>query len=127
MERRSTLIPEAPLHRRGYWEARPGDVVGRREFLFVDVRPERDLVGDLGHIHGVTLTPSSIVHEQGLTGIDAHMPVVLVCGNGRTSADCAEALVSKHGFRDVYLLVGGMIRWNAEGRPIAKKPTWTPR
>jgi rhodanese-related sulfurtransferase len=48
----------------------------------------------------------------------------VVCNNGRQSAKCAEALVQRHGFAEVYLLVGGMLRWVAEARPIARKPTY---
>jgi rhodanese-related sulfurtransferase len=121
----SARIQETPRHRRGYWEARPGDVVGRSDLLFVDVRSDAEaLVGDFGHIHGVTHVPAAIVLERGLSGIAQETPVVLVCGNGRESARCAEALVRVHGFTEVYLLVGGMLRWVAEARPIAKKPTF---
>src|SRR5690606_148509 len=107
------------------WEARPGDVVGRSDVLFIDVRPDtRALVGGFGHIHGVTHVPAERVLAEGLPGLAAGTPVVLVCDNGRMSARCAEALVQRHGFEEVYLLVGGMLRWVAEARPIAKKATF---
>jgi rhodanese-related sulfurtransferase len=121
----SARIEETPRNRRGYWEARPGDVIGRSELLFVDVRPDpRTLVGDFGHIHGVTHVPAEEVLGEGLVGIATDTPVVLVCENGRTSARCAEALVRQHGFTEVYHLVGGMLRWVAEARPVARKPTY---
>lgn len=116
-------IEIAPRHRRGYFEARPGDVIGRR-LLTVDVRPEEDLTGDFGHIHGVLHRPAPLLRATGLPGVDRRTPVVVVCGNGRASADCAEVLVKEHGFEEVYLLVGGMVRWTAEGRPVARRPTW---
>jgi len=116
-------IEIAPRHRRGYFEARPGDVIGRR-LLIVDIRPEEDLTGDFGHIHGVLHRPAAEVLASGLPGVDRRTPVVVVCNNGRASADCAEALVKTHGYWEVYLLVGGMVRWTAEDRPVARRPTW---
>ncbi len=121
----SARILETPRNRRGYWEARPGDVIGRSELLFVDVRHDaRTLVGDFGHIHGVTHVPAAELLESGLEGVACDTPVVLVCDNGRQSARCAEALVRVFGFTEVYLLVGGMLRWCAEARPVARKPTF---
>jgi rhodanese-related sulfurtransferase len=121
----SARIRETPRHRRGYWEARPGDVIGRSELLFVDVRPDKKaLVGDFGHIHGVTHVPAAALLEGGLPGVGLETPVVVVCDNGRKSAECAEALVRRYGFSEVYHLVGGMLRWVAEARPIARKPTY---
>jgi rhodanese-related sulfurtransferase len=119
-------ISVAPLHARGYYEARPGDVVGRDDLLVVDVRPERDLLGDFGHIHGVRQFPKEHLLADGLPGVSRETPVVVVCSNGRESVRCAEALVGRFGFAEVYHLVGGMLRWTAEARPIAKRPTWEP-
>lgn len=121
----ATRIPEAPLHRLGHWQARPGDVIGRSDLLFVDVRPEEDLLGDLGHIHGVRRVDASTLRVRGLPGVPPETPVVLVCANGHASLDCAASLVREHGFHEVYHLVGGMVRWLAEERPVARVPTWT--
>lgn len=117
------IIAEAPLHRRGYYEARPGDVVGS-SLRIVDVRCEQDLVADFGHIHGVTHHPRARVEAEGLPGLDPRVPVVVVCNNGFESAKVAEALVRQHGFVEVYHLVGGMLRWTAEDRPVARQTTW---
>jgi len=119
---RRPAIREAPLHRRGYREARPGDVVGL-ELTIVDVRPSEELLGPDGHIHGVWQAPLSGVMSHGLPDFDPSAPVVVVCGNGRDSGDVAEVLVQRWGFTEVYLLVGGMVRWNAESRPTARIPT----
>ena len=114
-------IAGAPKHPRGFYEARPGDVAGRDDLLLVDVRQEAsDLLGDMGHIHGVTHLPREVVTEIDHP-IDA--PVVVVCNNGRTSRRAAVDLVAA-GFQEVYHLVGGMLRWTAEERPIARVQTW---
>jgi len=121
----ATRIPEAPLHRLGYWQARPGDVIGRNDLLFVDVRSdEHDLLGELGHIHGVRHIPAETVRTTGLPEIPRTQPVVVVCQNGHESLEAAASLVRDHGFDEVYHLVGGMIRWVAEERPVARVPTW---
>lgn len=117
-------IAEAPLHRQGYYQARPGDVVGRDDLRMIDVRHEADLLGDLGHVHGVTHVEATRLMAEGLPGIDTRTPVVIVCNDGRESQRCAAALVAEHGFSEVYHLVGGMVRWNAEERPVARVETW---
>lgn len=119
----SPLLEEAPRHRRGYLEARPGDVVGR-PILIVDVRYEEDLLADFGHIHAVTHVPRARAEREGLVGVSRETPVVIVCGNGWESAKVAESLVRDHGYREVYHLVGGMLRWTAEERPVARTRTW---
>ena len=86
----------------------------------VDVREEAALLSELGHIHGVLHgTLESMVRTMARTAA-----LVLVCEDGATSASVAASLVREHAFVDVYHLVGGMRRWNAEGRPIARKRTW---
>jgi rhodanese-related sulfurtransferase len=119
-------IAEAPRHPKGYYQVRPGDVVGRDDLLFVDVREEVDLSRDLGHVHGVTHVPSAALVAHGLPGVDESRPIVVVCNDGRESQRCATALVAEHGFTEVYHLVGGMVRWNAEERPVARARTWRP-
>jgi len=117
-------VPDAPRHRSGYFEARPGDVIGRRGLLFVDVRwEEKDLLGAQGHIHGVHHYPARKLLEAGLPGASLDTPLVVVCENGRESGRCATYLAER-GYSEVYHLVGGMIRWNAEERPVARVPTF---
>ena len=117
-------LREAPRTRDGFYEVRPGDVVGRDDLTIVDVRAIEDLLGDFGHIHRVVHVPADAVRELGLSGLSKRKPIVLVCANGRESRECARALVERHDFREVYHLVGGMVRWLAEARPVARSPTW---
>ncbi len=117
-------IAEAPLHRLGYLQARPGDVVGRDDLLLIDVRHEEDLLDDFGHIHGVRSVPEARLRADGLPGVPIDQPIVVVCQNGRQSQGCAAALVADFGYTEVYHLVGGMLRWTAEERPVARVKTW---
>ena len=115
-------IDVAPLTSRGFYEARPGDVIPRSDLFVVDVRREEDLLGDLGHIHQVRHLPLGRIDAL---DVPLETPIVVVCGNGFESRKAAVTLVER-GFSEVYLLVGGMLRWNAEERPVARKATWRP-
>ena len=116
---RGLCIVDAPLHERGFYEARPRDVLGAPEVLVVDVRPYEDLVGDLGHIQAVISQPAAALLAYGLMSVSKSAPVAIVCNNGRESRQCAETLHRAHGFVEVYHLVGGMIRWSAEECPVS--------
>jgi len=120
---RPPAIEGAPRSRRGYLEARPIDLLGKN-LLVVDIRPEVDLCGDFGHIRGALHLSAEAIEGEGLRGIPPDAPVVLVCNNGRKSADAAETLVERHRYHEVYVLVGGMVRWCAEERPVAHEKTW---
>ncbi|MEM9192502.1 MAG: rhodanese-like domain-containing protein [Myxococcota bacterium] len=117
-------IEDAPRTKLGFLEARPGDVIDKDGLLLVDVRREEELLEDLGHIHGVRHVPMEEILASGLPSVDRATPVVVVCQNGFQSRKCAEALVQEYGYTEVYHLVGGMIRWNAEARPVARVRTW---
>ncbi|MCA9534963.1 MAG: rhodanese-like domain-containing protein [Myxococcales bacterium] len=116
-------IPEAPLTRHGYYELRPLDVLGREDLVLIDVRPVEDLVGGFGHIEGVRHKLGSEIRAGGLP-LPKDTPVVLVCNNGHESRRLVIALVAEFGFTEVFHLVGGMLRWNGEERPVATTPTW---
>jgi len=116
-------IADAPRTAQGYYEARPGDVAGRDDLLVVDVRAPEELTSELGHIHGVTHVPMQVLLAEGLPDVPVDRAVVLVCRSGMRSAQCAAVLASQ-GYREVYNLVGGMMRWRAEERPAARTPTW---
>jgi rhodanese-related sulfurtransferase len=119
------LIPGAPQHRLGFLQARPGDVAGREGLTVIDVRSDRELEADgLGHIHQVLQVPLPELLSRGAPALDPAAPVVVVCQNGRASEQAAAALVRAHGFLEVYHLVGGMVRWAAEERPVARRRTW---
>jgi rhodanese-related sulfurtransferase len=120
-------IAEAHIMAEGYAQVRPGDVARHDDLTYLDVRADtNDLLGDLGHINGVRHVPLARVVAAGLDGVPKDSPVVVVCNDGRESRDAAIALVAVHGFSEVYHLVGGMRRWSAEDRPVARTPTFEP-
>src|SRR5689334_1929886 len=100
----TTKIAEAPRTSGGYYEARPGDVAGRDDLLLVDVREPDELVGDLGHIHGITHVPMGDLLAAGLPSVPEDRAVVLVCRSGMRSAQCASFLAAR-GYTEVYNLV----------------------
>jgi rhodanese-related sulfurtransferase len=108
---------------------RPGDVAGRDDVLLVDVREEQELLGELGHVHGVLHVPLGRLLTDGLPprvgemDITNDTTIALLCRSGRRSAQAASSL-KQRGFTKVYNVVGGMVRWNAEGRPVARVRTW---
>jgi rhodanese-related sulfurtransferase len=122
-------IPGASRTATGLLEARPGDVAGRDDVLLVDVREEDELLGELGHVHGVLHVPLARLLADGLPGRVGEMDitndtaVALVCRSGRRSAQAAASLGAR-GYREVYNVVGGMVRWTAEGWPVARVRTW---
>ena len=122
----SPRIPEAPLTRHGYYELRPSDLLGCDELLVVDVRPEEDLASGFGHIEGVRHRLGSRIRGEGLPDVPPETPVALVCSNGRETRRLVIALVQDFGFAEVYHLVGGMLRWTAEERPVVfDPPRWS--
>lgn len=115
-------IPEAYLHRRGYYQVRPGDIISRTDLLLLDVRfAAEDLDGAQGHIHKSLFLPLAEL-ERFDRPLDT--PTLLICGNGRESVRAAERLVAR-GYTEVYHLVGGMLRWNGEERPVARAGSWS--
>ena len=115
---RLLLIPER--HRDGYFEARPSDVLDQ-SLAIIDVRDEADVA--IERIHGVRTFDAKDAIASGVPlAKDARFAIV--CANGIVSRDVARALSKTHGFTEVTLLVGGMRRWLAEGRPVARAGTW---
>lgn len=117
-------LVDAPPTAQGFYEARPGDVAERTNLVLIDVREDAELLDALGHIHGIRHVPLARLLADGLPGVDVGAQVVCVCKAGGRSARAAASLVAR-GFVEVYSVSGGMIRWNAEERPVARTRTWT--
>lgn len=90
----------------------------RGKVRIVDVREPHEYRGELGHIPEAELAPLA-----GLANFAMAWPreaeIVVVCRSGGRSAAAAEALW-RMGFRQVRNMVGGMLRWSAERRPVAR-------
>lgn len=117
-------IPNAHATSHGYFEVRPSDIAGRTDILLIDVREESDLLGPDGHIHGVKHIPLKDVRAFVERRNEKSSPVVLVCQNGRASATLATSLARDFPQQQVVVLVGGMTRWLAEERPVARTKTY---
>jgi uncharacterized membrane protein YdjX (TVP38/TMEM64 family)/rhodanese-related sulfurtransferase len=87
----------------------------------IDVRGPDELAGPLGQIAGARNVPLPELPQRlkELAAL-AGTPVVLVCQTDRRSARAA-ALLDAAGFRNVRVLRGGMVSWNAAGLPLADR------
>lgn len=105
----------------GLWEITPGALEERlaadAEVQVVDVREPAEFVDALGHVPGARLLPLAELAAR-LGELDRSRPVVAVCRSGTRSAQ-ATLLLQKAGFERVANLAGGMLRWRAEGLPVA--------
>ncbi|MCB9726863.1 MAG: rhodanese-like domain-containing protein [Deltaproteobacteria bacterium] len=107
---------------RGTWlDLRPAEAVPVLAGLrILDVRQPDEFRGELGHVPGSELLPLDRL-EQALDSLDPRTPLLIVCRSGKRAAAACERLASA-GFDAVYNLEGGMIAWNAEGRPTCDHP-----
>jgi sulfur dioxygenase len=107
----------------GVWEIDPhgleeisGGQAGAVQIL--DVREPDEFTGPLGHIAGALLIPLGELAKRAAAGeLAKDRPIVAVCRAGGRSAQATNILLQA-GFKDVANLVGGMLRWRAEGHPI---------
>lgn len=103
----------------GHYDVTPADaaqVLG--EYRLVDVREPHEYTGELSHIEGAELVPLRTVPEAAASWSQDEK-ILLICRSGARSGSAADYL-ARLGFEYAHNLMGGMIRWNAEGRPVAK-------
>lgn len=101
----------------GIWEVAPQWLEEHaREVQILDVRENQEFEGPLGHIDGAKLIP--LGELTGRVGeIDKAHPVIAVCRAGGRSAQ-ASVILRKAGLERVANLAGGMLRWQADRRPV---------
>lgn len=110
------VTPPAPGDFR---DVTPADVATHRSTLrLVDVREPHEYTGELGHIEGAELVPLATVLDAAESW-DKETEIVLICRSGGRSGRAAGALAQR-GFSRLSNMVGGMIRWNEERRPVAR-------
>jgi sulfur dioxygenase len=103
----------------GIWEIAPEWLEEHgSEVQVVDVREPAEFDGPLGHIEGALLVPLGSL-EARADELAKERPVVTVCRSGARSAQ-ATVLLRRAGFSKVANLAGGMLRWRAQGQPVAK-------
>ena len=87
----------------------------------VDVRGPDEFSGPLGHIANARNVPLfELPRRVAELGSLAKTPIVLVCKTDKRSASAA-AMLDAAGFQDVFVLRGGMVRWNEAGFPVADR------
>lgn len=97
----------------------PADVEKHRsEVRIIDVREPDEFRGDLGHIPGAELVPLRTLGTAARTWKHDER-LVVVCRSGGRSSQAAAALAHM-GFHRVHNMLGGMLRWRAEGREAAR-------
>lgn len=89
-----------------------------RPIRIVDVREPDELVGELGHIHGVEAVPLATV-ASAAERWRKDDEIVMVCRSGGRSGRAA-ALLATMGFRHVMNMVGGMLAWNEAHLPVER-------
>src|SRR6185295_7407576 len=96
------------------------------DVLIVDVREREPFAR--GHIADALVVPAgALEHATDSTSIACNerlvaargSTVVLCCDDGRRSRVAADML-DRLGFAAVYLLTGGLIRWQNEGLPLVR-------
>jgi glyoxylase-like metal-dependent hydrolase (beta-lactamase superfamily II)/rhodanese-related sulfurtransferase len=105
----------------GLWEIDPHGLEEARaeragQIQILDVREPDEFTGPLGHIGGAVLIPLGDLAERA-GELSKDRPIVAVCRAGSRSAQ-AMTILQQAGFRDVANLIGGMLRWRAEGHAV---------
>lgn len=85
--------------------------------VLLDVRTQAEFDGPAGHVPGARLIPVQELEER-LAELSPHKhkTFIAICRSGNRSG-YATTLLREHGFSGLNM-VGGMVRWHAEGRPV---------
>lgn len=103
----------------GYRDVAVSDVpLPSSGFTVIDVRAPDEFVGELGHIPGARLVPGPALLAEAISW-PKDQELLVVCKAGGRSANASTAL-ARAGFTRVMNLVGGMLAWNAAGRPTER-------
>jgi hydroxyacylglutathione hydrolase len=98
---------------------KPTDVLAVPNARLIDVRMPEEFVGELGHIAGAKLVTLGPELEEFLATAEKKAPVIFLCRSGARSARATMAALHL-GFSEPYNMEGGMMLWNAEGRPVTR-------
>jgi rhodanese-related sulfurtransferase len=86
--------------------------------LILDVRTPEEFAE--GHIEGATLINFQDDNFQEQTDkLDKNIPVYVYCASGVRS-DKAASILNKQGFKEVYVLEGGLKEWTSQNKTIVK-------
>lgn len=95
-------------------------LINRQQGVVLDVRTQDEFAK--GHLVDAINLPVGQIDSNNLTLIEKHKdaPTIVVCESGQRAQGAAQALV-KAGFKQVFILQGGMAGWRAENLPVTKK------
>jgi rhodanese-related sulfurtransferase len=115
------VINEISRLRRGFRGISPAQLtrlMNSENALVVDIRAIADF--EKGHILGSKhVAPSQFDPENKMLAKVKELPVVVVCRTGMTATGAAGRLV-KAGFKNVFLLEGGIDAWQGADLPLVK-------
>lgn len=89
-----------------------------KDFLFVNVHVPYE--GEIDKTDQFIAWEASGVQRVSEYPADKAAKIVLYCRSGRMSGSVAEALV-KAGYTNIWNLNGGLVAWEAAGRPVLRK------
>lgn len=112
---------EVTLFTRKYKVAAPRqaiDMINRESALVLDVRDAADF--KKGSIVNSRNVPMSQL-ESKLSSLEDNSdnPIIVVCNMGQSSGRAATTM-AKQGFKQVFVLKGGLEGWKAEGLPLSR-------
>ncbi|CAJ1763568.1 rhodanese-like domain-containing protein [Aeromonas veronii] len=95
-------------------------LINRENATVVDIRSQEEYAK--GHLAGAQHLPLTQIESNNLGPVEKHKdaPIIVVCESGMTAGGAGRQL-SKAGFKQVYVLGGGMAQWRAENLPVTKK------
>ncbi len=88
------------------------------EFLILDVRSEKEFVGEMGHIPGALNIPVEELAVR-ISELDGYRerPIAIVCRTDVRSAKAA-LLLARQGFGELHVVRNGMTGWNEAGYTV---------
>ena len=91
---------------------------GNPDFIIIDVRTPEEYAS--GYIDtAVNIDYYAADFREQLAALDKDKTYLIYCRTGRRSAD-ARDIIAELGFREVYIMSGGIVAWEAEGRPVVR-------
>lgn len=92
----------------------------KKKMLLVDVRAREPF--DSEHISGAVNRPWAVLNETS-TDLPRNHPIIFYCAcpDDHSSIGAAETMRDKHGYRNVYVMTGGLREWREKGYPLTQK------
>lgn len=92
-------------------------LINRERATVIDIRDREAFMG--GHIvNALNIPDKDLLNHDKLKKMQ-EKPIILVCKQGQTSSVAASKL-RKQGFKQVYVLKGGIDAWKESGLPVFK-------